>query len=97
MKKVILQIWEESTGGQCRADGCSLHIDIINRNKFVDSVYNNRQEKDIPESYERIVGLPIEVFVTDDLFNLIFKDKTVRLMTHQMNNLLTMEDIIYND
>jgi hypothetical protein len=97
MKKVILQIWEESTIDKCRQDGCSLHIDNISRDQFIEFVYRNRNLDNIPDSYERIVGLPIEAFVTDYLFNLVFKDKSIRLMTHEMNNLLMTEDIIYND
>jgi hypothetical protein len=97
MKKVILQIWEESIGDKCRQDGCSLHIDSISRNQFVEFIYKNRKSDNIPDCYERIVGSPVEVFVTDSLFNILSKDKSIRLMTYEMNNLLMMEDIIYND
>jgi len=97
MKKVILQIWEESIGDKCRQAGCSIHIDSISRDQFVEFIYKNRNIDNIPDSYERIVGSPAEVFITDDLFNFLYKDKSIRLMKHEMNNLLMVEDIIYND
>jgi hypothetical protein len=93
MKKVILQIWEESTENKCRPDGCSLHIDSVNREKFIDSVYKDRRIENIPLSYERIVGLPVEVFIKVDLFNIVSRDKSIRLMKHEMNNLLMSGDM----
>jgi hypothetical protein len=94
MKSVILQIWEESVGGRVIPDGCSLHVDNFNRNKFINSIYNNRVFMDIPHSYERIVGSPTRVFVNNKLFNLLMSQKNIRLMSHEMNNLLMRGDII---
>lgn len=98
MNKVILQVWEESNKLEgIRQDGCSIHIDENNRKLFVDSVYKERDENDLPDSYERIVGVPTEVEVSDTLFNAIEREKSVRLRSYEMNNLLEMDEIIVYD
>ena len=75
MNKVILQIWEESERGQgSRPDGCSLHIDLNNQKKYVKDSYEDRSG-DVPDTYERIVGDPIEAFIDDGLFDIINEDK----------------------
>lgn len=98
MNKVILQIWEESNKNEgIRQDGCSIHIDSSHQKKYVDSVYRGRNDENLPDSYERIVGSPVEVEVSDTLFAAIERDKSVRLRSYEMNNLLKMDEIIVND
>lgn len=98
MNKVVLQVWEESNKSEgIRQDGCSIHIDEDNRKLYVDSVYKERDEKKLPDSYERIVGLPSEVDVSESLFSIIEKQKSIRLRSYEMNNLLNMNEIIVYD
>lgn len=98
MNKAILQVWEESNRIEgIRQDGCSIHIDDKQRNMYVDSVYRGRKEDNLPDSYERIVGSPVEVEISDVLFKIVERDKSIRLRSYEMNNLLKMEEIIVND
>lgn len=95
MNKVILQIWEESERGWgTRPDGCSMHIDLKERENYIQSIYDNRKsDTSIPNEYERIVGEGVEAFIEDVLFELVQKDKSLRLTQYQMNNLMGMEEI----
>jgi hypothetical protein len=99
MNKVILQIWEESERGLgTRPDGCSLHIDLKERENYIQSIYNSREsETSIPDEYERIVGQGIDAFIEDSLFNIVQKDKSIRLTQYQMNNLMNMEEITIDE
>ena len=57
MNKVLLQLWEESnTKEGFLSDGCSLHLNLKERDIFVSSVYKNRDNSIIPNEYDRIVG-----------------------------------------
>jgi hypothetical protein len=97
MNKVYLQIWEESERGWgIRPDGCSLHLSIKDRDNYIKSIYSERSG-DAPEIYDRIVGEPIEACVSDSIYNLVDKDKSVRLMEYEMNNLSNLEEIIIKD
>jgi len=94
MNKVILQLWEESERGWgTRPDGCSLHTDFSNRKQYVESLYEGRSEV-APDVYERVIGDPIPAFVTDNLYNRILKDKSIRLFENELNNLINLEEII---
>jgi hypothetical protein len=98
MNKAILQIWEESNKEfGIRQDGCSIHIDSIELNQYIDSVYRDRDGDNLPISYERVVGNPTEVEICDLLYNRLTRDKSIRLRSYEMNNLLRMEEIIVND
>lgn len=93
MNRVILQMWEESDSGIGQIpDGCSLHLNTNCLKDYINQVYKNR-EGDVPDSYDRILGDPIEVIVKDILFDILSKDKTVRLHQHEMNNLLNLNEI----
>lgn len=95
---ILLQIWEESNeSGEVKTDGCSLHIDHKSRDSYVDEIYKSIDKDNLPNSYDRIVGLPTEVSVTDDIFKVVKKEKSVRLRPNEMNNLLLMNEIILND
>ena len=97
MNKVILQLWEESsTKDGFLSDGCSLHISLKERDKYVASVYKGRDDSSIPSEYDRIVGDWIEVFVDDKLYNMILSDMSVKLPESAFQNLLKFEEIIFN-
>jgi hypothetical protein len=95
MNKVILQIWEESERGWgTRPDGCSMHIDLKERENYIQSIYDSRKsDESIPHEYDRIVGEGVEAFIEDALYTLVVKDKSIRLTQYQMNNLMGMEEI----
>lgn len=96
MNRVLLQLWEESTINQgIFSDGCSLHINEQEKEKYISSIYSTRTDI-IPETYDRIVGGEIEVFVSDKLFQIISDKKTIKLSQVELRNLLSLEDIIYN-
>ena len=98
MNKVYLQIWEESERGWgVRPDGCSLHLTLSNRNDYLDKVYEGRTYGKIPHEYDRIVGGPFPVFISDLLFSEVSNKGSLRLMEYEMRNLLNMEEIIKNE
>lgn len=94
MNKVIMQLWEESERGWgVRPDGCSLHMDSIIKNVFIDSIYKSRTDK-APNEYDRITGGEINAFVDDQLFDIIKSKGSIRLLEHELNNLISMQEII---
>jgi hypothetical protein len=94
MNRVLLQLWEESNKdlGQT-PDGCSLHIDLENHKNYVNDIYLDRKEDYIPETYERVVGLPVDVYVNDAIYSIMLRDKSVRLLQHELNNLINLNEI----
>ena len=97
MNKVILQLWEESnTKEEFLNDGCSLHLNVKERDIYVSSIYNNRHNSTIPNQYDRVVGQCIEVFVEDKIFNMIIEEKSVKINEAAFQNLLKFEEIIFN-
>ena len=97
MNKVYLQIWEESDfDWGIRPDGCSLHLSIMDRNIYIDSIYSKR-DPEIPKEYERIIGEPVEVSINDQLFKFLEKSGSLRLMENELNNLLSLEELVIND
>ena len=98
MNKVILQIWEESERGSVIIpSGCSLHLDFKERLSYISKIYEGRESDTVPDEYDRIVGDGVEVFVEDSLFNIIKKDKSVRITEYQMYNLISLDDITIKD
>lgn len=96
MNRVILQFWEESNiKGEFLSDGCSLHLSLNERNSYIAAIYSSRGSE-IPDTYDRILGDPVEVFVTDKLYELILSDKSIKIPESALHNLLKLEDIIYN-
>jgi hypothetical protein len=98
MNRVILQMWEESDKniGQT-PDGCSLHLTSEYHSDYLNKVYSNRANI-IPDIYDRVLGDPIEVTVNDVLFSILNRDKSIRLLQHEMNNLIVLNEIeIEND
>jgi hypothetical protein len=97
MNKVILQLWEESnTKEGFLSDGCSLHLNVKERDIYISSIYNSRDNLIIPSEYDRIVGEWVEVFVEDKIFNMIIEEKSVKINEAAFQNLLKFEEIIFN-
>jgi hypothetical protein len=98
MNKVILQLWEESnTKEGFLSDGCSLHLNVEERNIYVSSIYDGRDNSIIPDEYDRTVGKYLEVFVEDKLFNMISEEKSVKINESAFQNLIKFEEITFNE
>jgi len=93
---IILQLWEESIKGKgSRPDGCSIHIDLDARLDYINTEYELRQSKAIPDHYEVAVGKPIEVNVTDNIYNILKESKSIRLLQTELRNLVELKEIEY--
>ncbi len=98
MNKVILQFWEESERGSgVRPDGCSLHMDKSARHIYVSNVYNNRSEEFIPSEYDRVVGDPIDAFISDVLYSKVKLKSSIRIHQHELNNLMSMAMLVIRE
>lgn len=97
MNKIILQLWEESnTKDGFLSDGCSLHIDYIERNNYISKIYEGRDSSNIPSEYDRIVGDEVIAFIPDKIYDLVQKEGTLKLSEPAFQNLLKFEEIIFN-
>lgn len=85
MEKIIVQLWETLNEGVINSDGCSLHIDVDNRNKYLQENKNN---------IERPVGIYSEIDVNLAIYGLISEKRSVRLSEVEFNNLIGLKDII---
>ena len=93
---IILQLWEESIKGKgSRPDGCSIHIDSDARLDYINREYELRQSNVIPDEYEVAVGVPIEVNVTDNIYNILKEAKSIRLLQTELRNLVELKEIEY--
>ena len=98
MNRVIFQFWENSIDGfDVISDGCSLHVDLDERNRWIENAYSGRDFNNIPDEYDRIVGGDLIAFIEDDLFKKVQNFKTVRLSQNQLNNLILMDEIILKE
>lgn len=95
MNKCYLQLWEHSKRNVgLMPDGCSIHICLLELDRYVNELYIIRQGESIPDEYERILGLGAECFISDSLFSLLSKKSTIRLMEYEMRNLIELQEII---
>jgi hypothetical protein len=98
MNKAILQIWEESSiDNNILPVGGTLHIDIKERNEYVNKMYEGRDLNQIPNNYERISGSEVEVLINDSIFNILLERKTVILEEYELNNLVNMSEIMIDN
>ena len=96
MNRCYFQRWEESERGWgVRPDGCSLHLDSNYHKRYINEIYTIRQGEMVPDEYERITGPILDCFVSDSVFELLKEKTSMRLMEHEMNNLIKMEEIIF--
>lgn len=90
----LLQIWEEyNINEEPTQDGCSLHLDYVDRCEYVNEFYSKYSDVK-PISYGKAIGEPVDVFLSEKIENILKEKKTIRLMQNELNNLLSMEDII---
>lgn len=94
--KAYLQYWEESERGWgVRPDGCSIHLDLKSHTIYVDEVYRDRTfHHHVPDEYDRIVGNPIEVDLSEKLYADLLEKKSLRLSEVETNNLIKFNEII---
>jgi hypothetical protein len=95
MNRCIFQLWEESQrDGTVLSDGCSVHLSETDRDSYVNSIYSQRDSQ-VPDSYNRFVGLGVETFISDILYEKLQEEKTIRLNEIEKNNLISMEEILF--
>ena len=95
MNKAILQIWEESSiDSNILPVGGTLHIDVKERNDYVNKMYSGRDMNNVPNNYDRVSGSESEVLINDSIFNILLERKTVRLEEYELNNLVNMNEIV---
>lgn len=91
---LLLQYWEVvESDGVCLSDGVSLHLDRLKRDLYLKQKYAKRNPKVIEKSYDRFIGDPIIVAVSDKLFSELEKYGTYKLREHEFNNLVNIGDI----
>lgn len=84
METVLIQLWEISNHDNIISDGCSIHIDKINRDSYIN---------DNPDNVEKTVGLPTEVRLSNILYKKLKVEKNIRLSEIETNNLLGLKEI----
>lgn len=99
MNKVIMQLWEDYEKGMnekstIRPSGCSIHTDLEEKKRYIKSIYDSRETNSVPNEYENTLGEEIEVFIEDNLFDILQNEKTIRLAENQLNNLINMGELI---
>lgn len=99
MNKVILQFWEVSEREHgVRPYGCSLHLEMVSRDLYVSGIYADRKSEDyVPDVYDRVIGSPIDAFISDVLYSKVKLKGSIRIYEHELNNLMSMAEIIIKD
>ena len=91
---LLLQYWEVvEVNDVCYLDGVSLHLDREKRDSFLNDKYLNRKENEIANSYDRFIGDPIVVTVSDNIFSKIEEYGTYKLEEYEFNNLVNIGEI----
>lgn len=95
MNRCLIQFWEESERNWgVRPDGCSLHLDSNEHNNYLSFIYSNREDN-TPNEYERVIGRESICFISDELFEKLLIDGSIRLLENEKNNLINMGEIIF--
>lgn len=92
-------MWERSERGfGTRPDGCSIHIDLWERERYIVDLYGKRSKLVVtPKEYDRPLGVSMECFISDGLWEKLKESKSIRLFENEKNNLINMEDIVIKD
>ena len=69
-------------------------FDLENHYNFIDEIYSPREELLIPEYYDRIVSMPFECFISDELYQNLLTHKNIRLSEVEKSNLSKFQDLI---
>lgn len=97
MNKVVLQLWEETTDGKILNDGCSIHLSLEDHEKFISTIYKNRSDNEIPDSYDRIIGDFEYVYVSDEIYNSLLEEKSLKISEPSLQNMILYNDLVFND
>lgn len=97
MNKVILQLWEETTNGKILSDGCSIHLTLEDREVFIDTIYKNRSDNEIPDSYDRIIGDYEYVYVSDEIYNFLSEEKSLKISETSLKNMILYNDLVFSE
>ena len=96
MNKCIFQYWEESERGYgVRPNGCSIHSSKEEHMNFINGIYSSRTDE-VPHEYDRVAGNPIVCFVSDEIFERVSLNSSIRISENEKNNLIDFEDLIFN-
>jgi len=86
MKLSYIQLWEILlTDNSIQSDGCSLHLTIADRDFFLDKMSQSNDE--------RPCGIYEKVFVSDLIWEIVKKEKSVRISEVEFNNSLNLKNI----
>lgn len=92
MTKAVLQLWvERERGYESRPNGASIHKDEKSRKEYIEKIYSDRNVDDVPNTYECVIGEPIDVLLKN---NLLGDSKTIIIKRHEFNNLLDFNEIL---
>lgn len=95
MNKCVFQFWEESDKNiGVTPNGCSIHLDIKERDKFLEEYYSSLSDS-VPIEYDRIIGKEIYCFVSDAIYEKLIEKKSLKLLEVEKNNLISLEEIIF--
>jgi len=102
LESVIYVSWEESERGWgTRPDGCSLHLGEIDYRKYVKDYWDRQPDKInglAPDEYSRPAGSPVEVFVSQNLYNRIKESENgLRFWKHQETKLVSEKELVYGE
>lgn len=97
MNKVIMRLWASSNiNGDIYPDGCSLHIDGENMDKYISDIYKTRNGI-IPDEYDYIIGNPLTAFIDDLLYDKIINLGNIRLSETELNNIINLDEILIKE
>ncbi len=94
MNKCYIQLWEQSSVTENISCGCSIHFDLNSHSEFVSNLYSHRQDLSIQEQYDRVVSPPFECFISDELYQNLIVEKSIRLSEVEKSNLSKFQDLI---
>jgi hypothetical protein len=94
MNKCYIQLWEQSSIGGNISCGCSIHHDLTSHSEFISNLYSTRKDIPVEETYDRVVSPPFECFISDELYQNLIVEKSIRLSEVEKSNLAKFQDLI---
>jgi hypothetical protein len=94
MNKCYLQLWEQSSSIENISVGCSIHLDLGCHYDYIHELYSLRNDLPTPQDYDRVVSLPFECFISDELYEKLLVQKNIRLSEVEKSNLSKFQDLI---
>lgn len=91
MNKVVLQIWEEVSSSSFLPNGCTLHLNMITSQLFIERKYHNRH---LLDRYDSAISKPISVFVSNGIYDILQIKQNIKLTQNELYNLVELGDIV---